>query len=384
MKKLRIGVLVLLASLFLTGCGCEKKEEFTVTFDSNGGSQVESQIVNEGDMAIKPVDPTKDGYDFDGWYLDLEDEEYDFSTEVTEDITLEAKWSQITSGDDEPEEEKPTEKPEEDKKEEKLCKLTCNAGYELVNGNSKDCKCEKVKVSSVSLNKTNITLVVGKSETVTATVNPWNAFDKSVTWKSSNTAVATVQNGKITAVSEGSATITVVASGKTASVKVTVVSQDQTNLNAALNAITAKPLSNGNTSINYSANGCTITNTANQANDSRTVISNGVVTTLYRGLSNGTISSTYTVTCGKLSNTKTVNHTVPASTYSYTSSYNGMLHIISVTNATNYTLSSAVASNLKYLAAANGVQTPIHTPGTEYQMVLDSNPTTIFAVKSAE
>jgi len=376
MKKLRIGVLVLLACLFLTGCGCSKKEEFTVTFDSNGGSSVESQVVEKGDMAVEPVDPTREGYDFEGWYLG--EEEYDFGTEVTKDITLKAEWTLVTGGNATDDDK------EEPKKTEKLCKLTCDAGYELVNGDSKDCKCQKVSVSSVSLNTTSVTLTVGGSTTVTATINPSNAFDKTMTWKSSNTNVATVKNGKITAVGAGTATITVVASGKTASVTVTVVSQEQVNLNAALNAIAAKTISNGNTDINYSATGCTITNTANTANDARTVIANGVVTTLYRGLGNGTISSTYTVTCGNLSETKTVTHTVPASSYSYTSSYNGMLHIVSVTGVTNYTLSSASASNLKYLASANGVQTPVHTPGTEYSMVLDSDTTTIYAVRSAE
>jgi len=373
MKKLRIGVLVLLACLFLTGCGCSKKEEFTVTFDSNGGSEVESQVVEKGDMAVEPTEPTREGYDFEGWYLG--EEVYDFSAEVTKDITLKAEWSQTTGG---------TTDNEEPKEPEKLCKLTCDAGYELVNGDSKDCKCQKVSVSSVSLNTTNVTLTVGGSTTVTATINPSNAFDKTMTWKSSNTNVATVKNGTITAVGAGTATITVVASGKTASVTVTVVTQEQVNLNAALNAITAKTISNGNTDINYSANGCTITNTANTANDARTVISNGVVTTLYRGLGNGTISSTYTVTCGNLSETKTVTHTVPASSYSYTASYNGMLYIVSVTGVTNYTLSSASASNLKYLASASGVQNPMHTPGTEYSMVLDSDATTIYAVRYAQ
>lgn len=378
MKKLRIGVLVLLACLFLTGCGCSKKEEFTVTFDSNGGSAVESQVVEKGDMAIEPVAPTREGYDFDGWLLG--EEEYDFSTKVTKDITLKAEWTLVTGGTN----DETTDKEDEPKQPEKLCKLTCKAGYELVNGDSKDCKCQKVSVSSVSLNTTNVTLTVGGSTTVTATINPSNAFDKTMTWKSSNTNVATVKNGTITAVGAGTATITVVASGKTASVTVKVVSQEQVNLNAALNAISAKTISNGNTNINYSANGCTITNTANTANDARTVISNGVVTTLYRGLGNGTIASTYTVTCGNLSETKTVTHTVPASSYSYTASYNGMLYIVSVTGVTNYTLSSANASNLKYLASASGVQNPMHTPGTEYSMVLDSDATTIYAVRSAQ
>lgn len=68
-------------------------DTFTVTFDSNGGTAVASQTVNEGDAATEPEDPTRDGYEFVAWYLD--GEEYDFSTSVTSDITLVAQWEEI-------------------------------------------------------------------------------------------------------------------------------------------------------------------------------------------------------------------------------------------------------------------------------------------------
>ena len=77
--------------------------------------------------------------------------------------------------------------------------------------------------TSVSLNKTSLTLDVGKSYTLTKTVSPSNAAT-SYTWSSSNTSVATVDsNGKVTAKASGTATITVKTSnGKTAICKVTV------------------------------------------------------------------------------------------------------------------------------------------------------------------
>ena len=77
--------------------------------------------------------------------------------------------------------------------------------------------------TSVSLNKTALTLDVGKSYTLTKTVSPSNAVT-SYTWSSSNTSVATVDgNGKVTAKASGTATITVKTSnGKTATCKVTV------------------------------------------------------------------------------------------------------------------------------------------------------------------
>ena len=77
--------------------------------------------------------------------------------------------------------------------------------------------------TSVSLNKTALTLDVGKSYTLTKTVSPSNAVT-SYNWSSSNTSVATVDsNGKVTAKASGTATITVKTSnGKTATCKVTV------------------------------------------------------------------------------------------------------------------------------------------------------------------
>ena len=65
-------------------------DEFTVTFDSDGGSAVTAQKVLNS-PAIKPSDPKKDGYDFAGWYL--EDMQYAFDTTVTTDITLKAHWT---------------------------------------------------------------------------------------------------------------------------------------------------------------------------------------------------------------------------------------------------------------------------------------------------
>ena len=67
-----------------------------------------------------------------------------------------------------------------------------------------------VIVTGVSLNKESLTLGECDSDTLIANVHPENATDKSVTWSSSNSSVATVDNnGKVTAVSEGSAKITV-------------------------------------------------------------------------------------------------------------------------------------------------------------------------------
>ena len=84
---------------------------------------------------------------------------------------------------------------------------------------------EDVHVTSVSLNKNTLSMEEGDTEQLTETVLPNNATDKSVTWSSNNTSVATVSStGLVTAVSAGSATITVTTTdgGYTASCAVTV------------------------------------------------------------------------------------------------------------------------------------------------------------------
>ena len=79
-----------------------------------------------------------------------------------------------------------------------------------------------VDVASISLSKEELTLKEGDSETITATVKPDDATDKTVTWTSSDPSVATVDGGKIEAVKEGTATVTAKAGDKTATCKVTV------------------------------------------------------------------------------------------------------------------------------------------------------------------
>lgn len=63
---------------------------FTVSFDTAGGSKVASQKVREGARVSEPADPTRSGHSFDGWYKG--DAKYDFSTPVTADLTLTARW----------------------------------------------------------------------------------------------------------------------------------------------------------------------------------------------------------------------------------------------------------------------------------------------------
>lgn len=65
---------------------------YTITFDTDGGSSIDSIVVANNDTLEEPASPTKEGYTFLYWELD--GEEYDFTTKVTSDITLTAVWKE--------------------------------------------------------------------------------------------------------------------------------------------------------------------------------------------------------------------------------------------------------------------------------------------------
>ena len=101
-------------------------------------------------------------------------------------------------------------------------KITATAG-----GKSADCTitvvAANIEANSITLDKTSLELAVGTAEVLTATVLPENATDKTVNWTSSEKSIATVdQNGKVTAIKAGNATITAKINNLTASCAVTV------------------------------------------------------------------------------------------------------------------------------------------------------------------
>ena len=68
-----------------------------VTFNTNGGSEVDSQIIKKGTTATLPTQPDREGYRFDGWYTDngTFQNDFNFETVLNEDITIYAKWVEI-------------------------------------------------------------------------------------------------------------------------------------------------------------------------------------------------------------------------------------------------------------------------------------------------
>ena len=175
---------------------------YKVSFESNGGSSVAAQSVTYNTAASKPTDPSKTGYNFAGWFTDQDCKTaYDFSSKVTGDITLYAKWIKI---------------PDQSSNTPKKYKVTLNA--------------------------TSIPLQKGKSTTaVKATLTKGDSITK---WASSNKKVATVdKNGKITAKKTGTATITVTTKkGATASVKVKVQKGKVTTKKLTVTNVTNKKL----------------------------------------------------------------------------------------------------------------------------------------------
>ena len=92
-----------------------------------------------------------------------------------------------------------------------------------------------VAVTGITLNPSSVSLEVGGTVSLSATVTPSNATDKSVTWSSSNAGVASVAGGVVTAVAEGSATVTATAGGKSAKCEVKVTAKTVAVTGVSLN-----------------------------------------------------------------------------------------------------------------------------------------------------
>ncbi len=152
-----IGVILLIALAFLLVKGCSK--EYIVTFDSDGGSEVKEVKVKENEKLTKPEDPTKENYEFAGWFLD--DKEYDFNEKVTKDFTLKAHWSNTSS-------------------------------------------------DSIILDTSNIDLATNETGLIVVKSLPDGYSTENLIWESSDNKIAKVdENGLISAISPGTVTITV-------------------------------------------------------------------------------------------------------------------------------------------------------------------------------
>lgn len=171
------------------------------------------------------------------------------------------------------------------------------------------------RVTGVTLDKTALEVFVGRNDTLTATIAPADATDKTVTWSTSDAAVATVDaNGKVTGVAEGTATITVTTNDGnfTASATVTVkpVACEGVTLPATSSVIlgskttltpTFTPADTTNKNVTWSSSDETIA----------TVDENGVV----KGVKSGTATITVTTEDGGFTASCEIKVTVSESDY---------------------------------------------------------------------
>ncbi len=165
------------------------------------------------------------------------------------------------------------------------------AAFVLTNNDngSKDSSSDVVSVKTVGLDRTDISLEVGKSTTLSPTVRPTNATNKAVTWSSSNSAVATVDdNGKVTAVSAGSASIIVktVDGEKTASCRVTVpvVAINVTGLTLSDNSVSMNVGETATVTATVTPSNATNKNVIWESeNKSVATVSNGTITAVSAG-----------------------------------------------------------------------------------------------------
>ncbi|HEY8445051.1 MAG TPA: InlB B-repeat-containing protein [Bacilli bacterium] len=89
-KKTLIIILLFLV-VFLGGCN---KNQYTITFETNGGTEIQEYILDEDEEFTLPDEPIRNGYDFGGWFLDNEfNTPFNPTTKIKNNIVLYAKWN---------------------------------------------------------------------------------------------------------------------------------------------------------------------------------------------------------------------------------------------------------------------------------------------------
>lgn len=209
--NLCIIIAILLLIIFVVLIFALRTPTYKVIFDSNGGTEVGSIEVKRNQKIEKPNDPSREGYSFVGWYY--MEQLYDFDLPVTQNITLKAEWNQNGNGE------------------------------EIVPGNEKDANAEttekeddnaneKENDKNVSVTGVSISgqkeIYVGETTKLSAKINPSNATNQKVTWKSSDSSIAKIdQNGKVTGLKTGKVTITVITKDGNKKATYTVVVKEK-------------------------------------------------------------------------------------------------------------------------------------------------------------
>ena len=173
--------------------------------------------------------------------------------------------------------------------------ITSNTVIDNINNNS-NVSTEIIKVSSIKFNDLNPTIVLGDSKVLSVTVYPETAKDKTVTYKSSDESVATIDsNGKVTAKKIGTTNIVVTTNDgkRSANVKLTVVEKKISVVGITLQQVALSLKQGENATINYSIMPSDATNKdiewTSDNTSVATVNSNGIVTG--KSVGNATITA---------------------------------------------------------------------------------------------
>lgn len=180
----------------------------------------------------------------------------------------------------------------------------CGEKYASVNVTVNKKPASPIAVTSVSLSKSSLSILIGNSTSITATVKPDNATNKAVTWASSDNSIATVNNGVITAKNIGTATITATSGGKSATVKVTVDPIEVTSIK--LNKTSTSIVQDSSETITATISPANATNktiTWTSSDSSIATVSNGKITAKKVG------TAKITAKCGSKSAAVTVKVT---------------------------------------------------------------------------
>ncbi|MBR0137757.1 MAG: Ig-like domain-containing protein [Erysipelotrichaceae bacterium] len=237
---LLIGLLVIAA---VAGTLFFLNAKVTVTFDSDGGSAVAAEKVKKGECVNQPGDPTKEGFDFMGWYLG--DQKYDFATPVTNSITIKAGWEKskyvtfLVDGKEYAKEHIVNGKitfPENPTMDGfAFIEWQKGAGEAISESDVFDQDLtvsaafrKYIPVTSIKFEKSSyVADAIGYEPTPTKLIISPDDWAENLKYTSADTSIATVsQDGKITGISAGKTTITVTTeSGKTASCEVEVITR---------------------------------------------------------------------------------------------------------------------------------------------------------------
>lgn len=241
-----ISIIFIIAFIFIIFKSFNNHKDILIKFDTDGGSNISNQFIKYNSKVNIPDEPSKDGYIFDGWYLD--NSLFNFNSLVKDNIILKAHWKKeiVELTNIKLEQEEITLLPLDTKKLVLIFEpsdlvsdviwsssndniVTVNndgvvsakeVGEAIITVKSIDGKLSTscivkvsnniINVKSMILNKDDFTLNIGEEYQLYPLITPDDASDKGLTWSSSNNNVVTINNGNIKAISSGTTIISAV------------------------------------------------------------------------------------------------------------------------------------------------------------------------------